>query len=214
MARAQSLSGTWLEYKKMMDKERVFDFLYGLNKDFDEIRGRVLGFKPFPEVKEAFAMVWREESRKRFMLGKGKGSNQPDPLQSESAMFTKRHYNQNNGTWTGHRNSRPWCDHCKRLEHTKDTCWEIHSKPPHLKQSDSSWRAKRQRENRGLLTSIEVENGAKNSESGLWFTKDQLEQLKAIFIAPPSTSVQPTASVAQKGHFSSALSAKTETSNF
>lgn len=41
----------------MMDKERVFDFLYGLNKDFDEVRGRVLGFKPFPEVKEAFAMV-------------------------------------------------------------------------------------------------------------------------------------------------------------
>lgn len=41
----------------MMDKKRVFDFLYGLNKDLDEVRGRVLGFMPFPKVKEAFAEV-------------------------------------------------------------------------------------------------------------------------------------------------------------
>ena len=46
----------------MLDKERVFDFLLGLNKELDEVRGCVLGFKPFPEIKEAFAEVRREEA--------------------------------------------------------------------------------------------------------------------------------------------------------
>ena len=115
--------------KKMMDKERVFDFLYGLNKDLDEVRGRVLGFKPFPEIKEAFAEVQREESRKRVMLSKAEESNPPKPQQPESSMFTKRHYNQNGDSQTGRRNGRPWCDHCQRVGHTKDTCWEIHGKP-------------------------------------------------------------------------------------
>ena len=41
----------------------MFDFLYGLNNDPDEVKGRVLSWKPFPELKEAFTKVRREESR-------------------------------------------------------------------------------------------------------------------------------------------------------
>ena len=43
------------KYKTTTDKERLFEFLYGLNKDLDEVRAEILGFKPFPEIKEAFA---------------------------------------------------------------------------------------------------------------------------------------------------------------
>ena len=70
----------------------MFEFLYGLNKDLGEVRGRFLGSKPFPEIKEAFAEVRREESKKQVMLGKAKEPNSPDSQLSESAMFTKRHY--------------------------------------------------------------------------------------------------------------------------
>ena len=34
------------KYEKMIEKERVFDFLHGLNSDLDEVRGRLLGTKP------------------------------------------------------------------------------------------------------------------------------------------------------------------------
>ena len=54
---------------QMLDKERVFDFLYGLNNNLDEVRGRLLGKKPLPGIWEVFAEVRREESRKRVMLG-------------------------------------------------------------------------------------------------------------------------------------------------
>lgn len=56
------------KYKKMLEKERIFDFLQGLNPDLDEVRGRLLGMKPFPTLRESFAEVRREESRKRVMM--------------------------------------------------------------------------------------------------------------------------------------------------
>ena len=41
----------------MIEKERVFDFLHGLNSNLDEVRGKLLGTKPFPSMREAFAKV-------------------------------------------------------------------------------------------------------------------------------------------------------------
>lgn len=49
-------------------KKRVFDFLQGLTKELDEVRGRILGLKSLPSLKEAFAMVRREESRRKVTL--------------------------------------------------------------------------------------------------------------------------------------------------
>ena len=151
------------KYKTTTDKERLFEFLYELNKDLDEVRKEILGFKPFPEIKEAFAEVRREEAaRKRVMLGKAKEPNSLDSQLSESSMFTKRHYSQNGDSRTGDKNGNPWCNHCRRVGHTKDTCWEIHGKPPHLKQSDSNWRQKKQGENRGFSAVVEEEKGTEN----------------------------------------------------
>ena len=47
-------SGDEALYKKIVEKKRVFKFLMGLNKDLDEVRGRILGTKPLPNIREAF----------------------------------------------------------------------------------------------------------------------------------------------------------------
>ena len=39
-----------VKYNKMLEKEQVFDFLHGLNTELDEVRGRLLGAKPFPSI--------------------------------------------------------------------------------------------------------------------------------------------------------------------
>ena len=54
-------------YAARLEKERVFDFLYGLSQQLDEVRGRVLGSDPFPLLREAFAEVCREENRRKVM---------------------------------------------------------------------------------------------------------------------------------------------------
>ena len=69
------------KYKKMLEKECTFDFLQGLNPNLDEVRGRLLGIKPFPILRESFAKVRREESRKRVMLN--------PPSQDSSSLDTR-----------------------------------------------------------------------------------------------------------------------------
>ena len=56
-------------YCKIVEQKRVFIFLMGLNKDLDDVRGRVIGTKPLPSLREVFSEVRREESRKMVLLG-------------------------------------------------------------------------------------------------------------------------------------------------
>ena len=58
-----------MRYKKLLDKERVHDFLVGLNRELDEVWGQILGLKPLPTIEEVFAKVKRDETQKQVMLG-------------------------------------------------------------------------------------------------------------------------------------------------
>ena len=60
----------FLQYKKIVQKERVFDFLGGLNPEFDAVRGRFLGMRSIPSVTETYAEIRREESRLAVMMKK------------------------------------------------------------------------------------------------------------------------------------------------
>ncbi|XP_056165273.1 uncharacterized protein LOC130137618 [Syzygium oleosum] len=79
------------KYQDRMAKERAYDFLAGLNRDLDEVRGRLLGIKPLPCIEEIFSEVRREESRKRVMLG----SNKSDITAPESSALVS-HRNDHN----------------------------------------------------------------------------------------------------------------------
>ncbi|KAJ7978776.1 Retrovirus-related Pol polyprotein from transposon TNT 1-94 [Quillaja saponaria] len=58
-------------YKKVVDKERVYDFLAGLNLEYDQIRVQVLERDPFPNLRQTYAYVQQEESRRIAMLHVG-----------------------------------------------------------------------------------------------------------------------------------------------
>ena len=47
-------AASWL---KRLEKERVYDFLAGLDVEYDQIRVQVLGRIPFPSLGEAYAIV-------------------------------------------------------------------------------------------------------------------------------------------------------------
>ena len=59
-----------LHHKKTMEDNRIFKFLVGLNVEFDEVRGRIIGRQPLSSIGEVFSEVKREESRRNVMLGK------------------------------------------------------------------------------------------------------------------------------------------------
>ncbi|KAI4347735.1 hypothetical protein L6164_008518 [Bauhinia variegata] len=81
------------------------------------------------------------------------------------------------------------CDHCKKTGHTRDTCWEIHGKPP-------DWKPRKGKP-RGYQTSQEQPSG------GTSVDKEQLgkliDMLSALQKTEHNLKANPTASMAHQG---------------
>ena len=179
-------------YRKIVEQKRTFRFLLGLNKDLDEVRGRIMGIKPLPTIREAFAEVRREESRKKLMMT----DNQSLPSVEGSAMYTHNSSQDNKA-----KKGRPWCDYCKKVGHVKDTCWKLHGKP-------ADWKPTRKTEYGSQANAAASSN---NSAGSSPFTKEQLETLQQLFghisaSTQPSQSPTepPTSLLAHQGIFHSA----------
>ncbi|KAK3031945.1 hypothetical protein RJ639_036229 [Escallonia herrerae] len=186
------------KYDQIVEKERIFKLLLGLNKDLDEVRGRILGTKPLPSLREAFSEVRREECRKKIMMGRPGFQNSGES--SALAAYGTNYKGSDNQPHKG----RPWCDHCRRPGHIKEKCWKIHGKP-------ADWKPRKpQPENRGYVATTEE----KPISEDVVFSKEQLELLQNMFnqaqINPPVIRL---GTIAQKGIFPSALNSKVEKSN-
>lgn len=71
-------------YKKQLENERVYEFLAGLNRELDDMHGRILCRRPLPSPREVFVEVRREESWRLIMLKRevGPAGNEMSALTS------------------------------------------------------------------------------------------------------------------------------------
>ncbi|XP_017413078.1 uncharacterized protein LOC108324648 [Vigna angularis] len=116
-----------LTYKRVVETKRVFKFLSGLNKELDEVRGRIISTKSLPSLCVAFSVVRHEESRRKVMLKEQivEAPNETSALNSvDSNAFAAKGQIDNRP-----RKGRPYCDHCCCPGHSRETCWKIHGKP-------------------------------------------------------------------------------------
>ncbi|XP_073272345.1 uncharacterized protein [Primulina huaijiensis] len=168
-------------HKKTVEDDRIFKFLAGLNVEFDEVRGRIIGRRPLPSLGEVFSEVRREESRRNVMLGK-KGP----AATVEGSALASTGLNMRRGAANLRKpEEKPsvWCDYCNRPRHTRETCWKIHGKPANFKGRTG------EKTGRAFPTANEAETAAST------ITKEQLEQLLALIKSNPSSSA-PSVSVA------------------
>ena len=145
--------------------------------------------KPIPSLREAFSEVRREESRKKLMLGPK--TDAPSGSATEASALAVK----NTQFSTQRKNGRPWCDHCRRLGHTKETCWKIHGKP-------ADWKPKN--------ASVEKEswgNMATNTDSKMSLSREELDALRKL-LQQPQSPVIGSGSLAQSGNFLHALLVK------
>lgn len=54
--------------KNFIEQDRVYDFLVGLNSEFDQVRVQILGKQEIPCFNEVVALVRGEESRRGLIL--------------------------------------------------------------------------------------------------------------------------------------------------
>ncbi|XP_073064583.1 uncharacterized protein [Primulina eburnea] len=152
-------------YNKVVETKRVFKFLSGLNKELDDVRGRVLGTKPLPTLSEAFSSVRHEEGRRKVIMGG------PAIQISEGSALVVETESQAYAA-NAPRMSRPYCDHYRKLGHTKDTCWKIHGKPPDWKPRDQNSRGDQGGKGNSATTATDA--------SSFPFSKDQLDLLRDL----------------------------------
>ncbi|XP_074352301.1 uncharacterized protein LOC141691461 [Apium graveolens] len=175
-------------YQKMLDRERLFDFLHGLNRELDEVCGRLLGKNPLPSVREAFAEVRREESRKRVMLGSPiiVDTNQYALAANQFALAARRP--------NIHR-ERPWCTHCNKVGHTKETCWP-----------STEWKPRTPNQPRpGNRSGNRAFTVAASSTESYSFSEAQINQLRQRLNPSSTPSTAPEFSNPEKQGISAAL---------
>ncbi|KAK3037893.1 hypothetical protein RJ639_032123 [Escallonia herrerae] len=132
----------------------------------------------------AFSEIRREETRRKVMLTNL--NPKPEVDVENSALVVKGNEYDND------KKKRPWCDHCKKSWHTRETCWKIHGKP-------LNWKKKNGSDNRAFQVSNEGNQGQQSTQEASPFTKEQQEHLYTLFQSP-HFQVNPSYSLAQKGN--------------
>ncbi|XP_059289454.1 uncharacterized protein LOC132042971 [Lycium ferocissimum] len=98
---------------------------------------------------------------------------------------------------------KPWCDHCKKHWHTRETCWKIHGKPPNWKKKGVDNRGSQYQHGQAFQTCFD--QGQQSSPETSPFTKEQLEILHKLLQSPqfrpsaPNPS-NPSCSFAETGN--------------
>ncbi|XP_075515435.1 uncharacterized protein LOC142550082 [Primulina tabacum] len=111
--------------KKREENDRVYVFLAGMSQDLDEVKGRILGRRPLPSIREVFSEISQEESRKKVMNNQVIHETNGGSANDTSALVSRG----NDPGYNLDKKKKPWCDHCKKAWHTRETCWKLHGKP-------------------------------------------------------------------------------------
>ena len=154
----------------MVEDDRFYVFLAGFNHNLDEVRGRIIGRKPLPRIRDVFSEVRREECRKNVMISNNRSETENSALVTKgfTSLGEEKRYNK--------RGDKLWCDHCKPPWHTRETCWKLHGKPP-------NWKRKNGGDNQpgGDSRAFQANNQRQLIPESTLFTKEQIEHLQKLF---------------------------------
>ncbi|KAF3787444.1 hypothetical protein EJ110_NYTH14981 [Nymphaea thermarum] len=139
-----------MQYMTKEWENRVFLFLSGLNDGYENIRSQILNSDESFSIEDVYARVEAEEQRK-LVSSDRKGE--------EQSAFVSR-------ASVGSSRASRKCTHCKKLGHTIDFCWDLHSDKKNNKGRHS---ASKQRE-----SSVTGPGDRKGS-----FSAEQLRELRA-----------------------------------
>ncbi|XP_056165308.1 uncharacterized protein LOC130137628 [Syzygium oleosum] len=106
-------------FRKRVDKFRVFEFLAGLNMEYDQIRAQILCRVPFPTLEQSYAVIHLEEKRRSAM-------HQP-VVPERSALYTIA--GSESRSRSGNDKQIVKCDYCGKERHTRETCYKLHGRP-------------------------------------------------------------------------------------
>ncbi|XP_076933550.1 uncharacterized protein LOC143599490 [Bidens hawaiensis] len=112
--------------KEFIEKERLYEFLMGLDNEFMAIRTHLLSMKPSPTLQEAFRVVSEDEQQRSITSSRR--------LPTESVAFqtdsrNKQDSGLNQKYKGGSKETKPnidkeVCTHCGKTGHNREACFE------------------------------------------------------------------------------------------
>ncbi|XP_076884365.1 uncharacterized protein LOC143533480 [Bidens hawaiensis] len=148
---------------------KLMQFLMGLDNSYESVRTALLLKEVLPTVKDAFAIVSREESHRNSSNGSLKGQTQGIGFASKSnqAFEYKR-----NSVRTPNQGVK--CTHCNKMGHSVEKCFEIVGYPP--------WMKPRNNVGKKITNNLVASDnpGSSNSSSATGFTPDQITRLLGL----------------------------------
>ncbi|XP_031396885.1 uncharacterized protein LOC116207907 [Punica granatum] len=118
------------------EKERVHQFLIGLNPDFSTIRSQILSMDPLPTVNRAHSMAAHDETQRLITQSRDSSSEAlgfAAKIANEFGGANPNFVGTNRGDFKPR--GRPFCDFCGRNGHHRATCYQLHGYP-HSDQSN------------------------------------------------------------------------------
>ena len=161
-----------VKFQKLIEKERVYDFLAGLNNEYDQIRIQVLGKVPFPTLEEAFSYVQQEESRRSAML-------YTVPTEKTGLAASGPHDQTNTHSLD---KANRYCDYCGKPRHTKETYWKLHGRPTRGRGG------KRVNSSRPQANMVEILEPSSETSSSPTLSSDDIHHLKRLLSHMDSSS--------------------------
>lgn len=153
-------------YEEKLDKDRIHQFLLGLNEYYRSIRTQILALDHLPIMSKVFCLVVQEE-KQQCLLDRDKGT---DRVNGESTTFFAKKVgdqekNDERGMFTksGKKlDTRFYCDNCKYYGYTRKECWHLIGYPNDNKEPKKS---KKEKKEAAKKAKLEVANQESTSQT-------------------------------------------------
>ncbi|XP_031378383.1 uncharacterized protein LOC116193772 [Punica granatum] len=114
-------------YTAQREKEKIYQFLMGLDEQFRGVRSDILRAEPLPSMSRIYQMVSEEE--KQHTVARSREVARMPEGGAELGAFAARTGSENRQGQRWTTEGRPICDHCGRAGHVKSSCWVLHGQP-------------------------------------------------------------------------------------
>ncbi|GJU40908.1 reverse transcriptase domain-containing protein [Tanacetum coccineum] len=173
---------------------RLIQFLMGLNDVYQPIRSNLLARDPLPDVKDAFAVVSREESHRGLAPGKITAKTNPAAFVAKTNngnnnFNNNRRVNSNNNSNRGP-NPNLVCKHYGLIGHTIERCYELNGYPAGFKRNlNLSKQSGFVKTFNGNNVDASQSGSTSSSSMTASFTNDQMMKLLSLINEKPATNV-------------------------
>ncbi|CAL1374616.1 unnamed protein product [Linum trigynum] len=127
------------QFHEQQETEQLFEFLLGLDDAYSVVRSQILSTRPTPTLADAYRMVTAEEQH-RLLTTARRPVVDTAVFQVQAAAEFREGRSPDEQERSRDDKDRPRCSNCRRLGHTRDSCYKLVGYPaghPRAKSADT-----------------------------------------------------------------------------